>query len=225
MLILCLACRSSASGNLFPKRTPTHGHGATGELVGPLEAEVQRLIEDRVADGTQRTYEVGWNGYHAFCRDHNRLEVPATDHGLCHFVASLSNACRTAETAQVYFMAVRNVHLRQGADVEVVKSPRLAATLCGLRRRYTGSANRRPPVTVAQLNACKVQLDQIALPARDSWFVLAALSRSFLSLLSPSSQPLSTVSVRTVALKLVTKPILLNRPSGLSDYHLGGRAG
>ena len=27
------------------------------------------------------------------------------------------------------------------------------------------------------------------------------------------------------ALKLVTKPILLNQPSGLSDYHLGGQAG
>ena len=35
----------------------------------------------------------------------------------------------------------------------------------------------------------------------------------------------STVSVRTVALKLVTKPIRLNRPSGLSHYHLGGPAG
>ena len=48
-------------------------------------------------------------------------------------------------------------------------------------------------------------------------FILAALSFSFLSLLSPSDQPPSTVSVRTVSLKLVMKPILLNRPSGLSD--------
>ena len=48
---------------------------------------------------------------------------------------------------------------------------------------------------------------------------LAALSFSFLSHLSPSDQPPSTVSVRTVALKLVTQP------SGLSDYHLGGWAG
>ena len=48
-------------------------------------------------------------------------------------------------------------------------------------------------------------------------FVLAALSFSLLSLLSPSDQPLSTVSVRTVALKLVMKPFLLKRPSGLSD--------
>ena len=134
-------------------------------------AEVQQLIEDRVADRTQRTYDVGWNAYRAFCCDHNWLEVPATDHGLCHFVASLNKAGSTAETAQVYLAAVRNVHFRRGADVEVFKSPRLTATLCGLRRRRTGSAKKRPPVTVAQLNACKVQLDQIALPVRDHLMV------------------------------------------------------
>ena len=154
--------------------------------MGPLEAEVQRLIEDRGADGTQRTYDVGWNAYRAFCRDHNWLEVPATDHGLCHFVASLSKAGRTAETAQVYLAAVRDVHLRRGADVEVFKSPRLAATLCGLRRRRTGSANKRPPVTVAQMNACKVQLDQIALPPRDRLMVWAALATAFYALLRVS---------------------------------------
>ena len=44
-----------------------------------------------------------------------------------------------------------------------------------------------------------------------------SLSFLLLSLLSPSDQPPSTVSVRTVALKLVTKPFLLKRPSGLSD--------
>ena len=43
-----------------------------------------------------------------------------------------------------------------------------------------------------------------------------SLSFSLLSLLSPSDQP-HRPSVRTVTLKLVTKPFLLKRPSGLSD--------
>ena len=43
------------------------------------------------------------------------------------------------------------------------------------------------------------------------------LFRLFLSLLSPSSQPPIDRVSPNVALKLVTKPILLNRLSGLSD--------
>ena len=43
------------------------------------------------------------------------------------------------------------------------------------------------------------------------------LFRLFLSPLSPSSQPPIDRVSPNLALKLVTKPILLNRPSGLSD--------
>ena len=47
----------------------------------------------------------------------------------------------------------------------------------------------------------------------------------FLPFFFPLATAVDRVSVRTVASKLVTKPVLLNRPSGLSDYHLAGRAG
>ena len=56
-------------------------------------------------------------------------------------------------------------------------------------------------------------------------YLYLSISHSFRSFLSPSSESPSTVSVRTVALKVVTKPTSLNRLSGLRDYHPGGEAG
>ena len=57
------------------------------------------------------------------------------------------------------------------------------------------------PLHVKLLLSWRFSAASLSLSLLQRWFVLAALSRSFFSLLSPSSQPQSTVSVRTVALK------------------------
>ena len=78
------------------------------------------------------------------------------------------------------------------------------------------SSLSRPIFLLSTQNYFYLGAFQLPFSFLQRWFVLAALSFSLLSLLSPSDQPHSTVSVRTVALKLVTKPFLLKRPSGLS---------
>ena len=91
-------------------------------MVASLTTEVHRLLAASVSDNTQRVYQAGTAAYRRFCNNWHISQPPATVQGLRLFVASLSMAGLTADTAQVYLAAVRNAHLRLGLDTTIFRN-------------------------------------------------------------------------------------------------------
>ena len=75
-----------------------------------------RLFREGLSPSTRKTYGVSKRRYREFCALVDRAPMPATEQGLCHFVAKLEEEGLVHSTIKGYLAAVRHLHLEEGKD-------------------------------------------------------------------------------------------------------------
>ena len=157
-----------------------------------LEEEKVRLILGKLADGTRKTYSLGWRWWALFCGARGveplRWVTEATRMGeqdrLLDFVVHLStNGHRAPGTIKTYLSAIRARHVAAGHPDPTAGMTRLWMAMDGLKRMH-GAPTRKKPVTVAMLRALRATL----LPDQggDGRMLWAAILMAFFYLLRAS---------------------------------------
>ena len=112
------------------------GSGSARLDSNELDQFTHHLFLKGLASSTQRAYRSAQKRYGDFCARDGRQAVPASEEGLCRFVARLAGDGLKHRTIKSYLSGVRHLHIEEGLpDPFIQPLHRLHYTLRGLRAR------------------------------------------------------------------------------------------
>ena len=151
-----------------------------------------QLVLDKLAEGTKKSYGVGWRWWALFCRargasplrevgPNNRREEE--DLQMEFVIHAAVNGHKKVGTIRQYLSAVRSQHLALGYPDPTAGAGRLWMAIDGLTRRH-GAPKRKKPVTPAMLRWVKGSLQPWK--SHDDAAVYCAVLMAFFFLLRAS---------------------------------------
>ena len=132
-----------------------------------LEEAKMQLILDKLAEGTQKSYSVGWRWWCLFCkargieayRTVNESTLSDEQHIVLDFVLHLAeHGGKAVGTIKQYLSAVRSQHLMAGFPDPTRPMLRVWMVLEGLKKRQ-GGPRRKRPATPRMLRWIRSKLD------------------------------------------------------------------
>lgn len=101
-----------------------------------------------LAESTGRTYASAKKRYFQFYTNHKFTPLPAHEHSICCFVASLAREGLTCTTIKCYLSGVRHLHVENGwGDPKFCSMARLELVLRGVKRVQSTRVKPRLPIT------------------------------------------------------------------------------
>ena len=160
--------------------------GATRLDCSELDHLTNHFFLKGLASSTLRAYRSAQRRYGTFCAREGRQAVPASEEGLCRFVARLAGDGLKHRTIKSYLSGVRHLHIEEGlADPFVQPLHRLHYTLRGVKRceGERGETSReRLPISPEILRKIKAVWDQ-GTPGPDQIMLWAACCLAFFGFL------------------------------------------
>ena len=100
-----------------------------------LDQLTHHLFLKGLASSNQRVYRSAQKRYGNFCTRDGHQAVPASEEGLCRFVARIAGDSLKHRTIKSYFSGVRHLHIEEGLpDPFIQPLHRLHYTLRGVKR-------------------------------------------------------------------------------------------
>ena len=112
-----------------------------------------QLVLDKLADGTKKTYSIGWRWWALFCRVRNTPPLRRVSERclqeeeelFLEFVVHLAtHSSKAVGTIKQYLSAIRAQHLALGYPEPTGAMGRLWMAIDGLKRRQGGPARKKP---------------------------------------------------------------------------------
>ena len=160
--------------------------GAAGLDHSELDHLAHHFFLKGLASSTLRAYRSAQRRYGKFCAEDGLQAVPASEEGLCRFVARLAGDGLKHRTIKSYLAGVRHLHIEEGlADPFLQPLHRLHYTLRGVKRceGERGEMTReRLPISPDILKKIKAVWDQ-GTPGPDKIMLWAACCLAFFGFL------------------------------------------
>ena len=120
---------------------------------------MEELFRKGIAPTTERMYGVARRRYLRFCERYGRTPLPASERGLCQFVAFLAGEGLRHSSIKTYSAAVRQMQVEAGlGDPDMNVMAKLGQVVRGvqrLRAEQGKTQRRRKPMTVEVLEVLR----------------------------------------------------------------------
>ncbi len=136
--------------------------GSTGDLEGPLSAELEALDEElretlaaSVAPSTTRAYDRAWRSFCIWCDGYGLVSLPASPQTVARYLKVLAGTHKPATLTQ-HCSAIAGAHKAAGYAEPPTRSLLVHKTLTGLRRQQGVAPDAKAPLTVADLRTLAI---------------------------------------------------------------------
>ena len=188
-----------------------------------LDQFTHHLFLKGLASSTQRAYRSAQKRYGDFCARDGRQAVPASEEGLCRFVARLAGDGLKHRTIKSYLSGVRHLHIEEGLpDPFIQPLHRLHYTLRGVRRLEgeKGVVGReRLPISPNILRRIKKVWDQ-GTPGQDEVMLWAACCLAFFGFLRAGELTVPSEAAFDDAVHLTRDDLAVDNPRNPSVLRL-----
>jgi integrase len=196
--------------------------GSTGDLEGPLSAELEALDEElretlaaSVAPSTTKAYDRAWRRFVAWCDGYDLVSLPASPQTVARYLKALAETHKPATLTQ-HCSAIAGAHKAAGYAEPPTRSLLVHKTLTGIRRQQGIAPDAKAPLTVADLRAivCEHLPDGLK-GQRDRALLLVGFAGAF------RRSELAGIDVEH--LEFVAEGVVITLPSSKTDQEGAGR--